>query len=136
MLIQSSISNQNKQNFQGKIDIMPGDLSYAPAKYVRKAYSAIEEKIKDKPFDLFIRQNHGKNNVTVTAQKGKDWNRNKGLKVEALVADKADVYEAVALSLIQKYEEKMNTPKPTFTDKCKKLFNKLNQKFALLTQDD
>ena len=132
MLIQS-ISNQNKQNFQGKIDIMPGDLSYTPAKYVRKAYSAIQEKIKDKPFDLFIRQNHGKHNVTVTAQKEKDWMRNKGLKEEVLVADQADVYEAVALSLIQQYEEKMNIAKPTFTDKCKQFFNKLGQK---LTQDN
>ena len=49
-------SKLNPQNFQGRIDIIPGNLSYEPAKNLRKAYSVLSEMIKDKPYNLYVIQ--------------------------------------------------------------------------------
>ena len=68
MQVQNISNSQSaRTNFQGKINIIPGDLSYEPAKYVRKAYNVIADTIKSKPYDVFLKQKNGY--VQVTAQK-------------------------------------------------------------------
>ncbi len=115
-----SNSQSSKQNFQGKINIIPGDLSYLPAKYVRKAYSSMEKQIKDKPFDLFIKQNHKENKVGITAQREKDIHNKNALKSEVFVASDADVYESAAAHVINEFETKLQKQPETFITKAKK----------------
>ena len=63
-----SISSKNNQTFQGKINI-ENDLSYLPCKYVRQAYDSMSKMIENKPFDLFISQNHKNKSLNFVAQK-------------------------------------------------------------------
>lgn len=131
-----SNTQNNNQNFQGKINIIPGDLSYMPAKYVRKAYNAMEEQIKDKPFDLFIRQNHKDNTVILTVQKEKDALKNSGLKTMTAISQDADDYESVSKDLINKHEEKIKNSPKTFGEKLKGFFKKVGQRFLEVIQDE
>lgn len=103
-------SQLNLQNFQGRIDIIPGDLSYEPAKYVRKAYNSLTELIKDKPYNLYIRQNHKNHNVKLILQKEDSFIKDKGFKAEGCISDDADLYEALTKHLINIYEEKSQIP--------------------------
>lgn len=131
-----SNAQNNNQNFKGKIDIIPGDLSYLPAKYVRKAYNAMEEQIKDKPFDLFIRQNHKNRTVTLTVQKEKDALKNTGIRTSAEVSQDADDYESVSKYLINEHEEKIKNSPKTFGEKLKGFFKKVEQRFLEAIQDE
>lgn len=106
-------SQYNSQNFQGRIDIIPGDLSYEPAKYVRKAYNAMENLIKDKPYNLYIRQNHKQNNVSLIVQTEDQFIKNKGLRTEGIVSSNMDMYEELANHLVNVHDQKIkNQPKP------------------------
>ncbi len=130
MQIQSiSNSQQNKQNFNGKVFITPGDLSYLPAKYVRESYNALEKMIADKPFDLFIKQNHAKKAVSIIAQSEKDVLKKNSLKTEYLVAENANLYDAVAEKTIREHEEKLQKQPKTFTEKLQKFADNVWQKF-------
>ena len=51
-----SVSQNVNPNFKGKINVLPGNLSYNPARTVRKAYDAMQALIQDKPIDLLIKQ--------------------------------------------------------------------------------
>lgn len=124
----SNIQN-NKQNFQGKINITPGDLSYLPAKYVRKAYNAMESKIKDKPFDLFIKQNHQDRTVSIIAQKESEALKKNALKTEHFVSADADLYESVANLVIREHEEKLAKQPKTFKEKLQNFLKKAGDKF-------
>lgn len=126
---------QNNQGFQGQIHIIQGDLSHYPAMLMRKSYNAISEMIKDKPYDLFIKQNHQKNNVSIIAQKEQDFIRKKGLRAEVVVSTNADIYEEAARHAIHTYDEKAKLVRPTFGQNCKKFFNKLVDKFLNIVQD-
>ena len=110
-------------NFNGKTNIIPGDLSYEPAKYLGKAYKSIENMIKDKNFDLFIKQNHQQNTVSIIARQGK-----KRMFLEAVIPKDADIYEDTAKEVIQSYED-LQKSKPTFKDKVKKFLDNAGEKF-------
>ena len=107
MQVQNTIySRTNPENFKGKIDIIPGNLSYEPAKHVRKAYNTLTEMIKDKPYNMYIRQHHRHNTIKLTIQTEDSFIKNKGLKVEGGFNANDDSYVEVAESLIKGYEEK------------------------------
>lgn len=124
-----SNSQQNTQNFQGKINITPGDLSYLPAKYVRKSYNAMQEQIKNKPFDLFIKQNHQERNVSIMAQKESDALKKNALRTEHFVSDEADLYESVAKLVVREHEEKLQSQPKTFSEKIQSFAAKAWNKF-------
>lgn len=119
----------NSPKFKGKLDIIPGDLSYEPAKNVRKAYNSLQEMIKDKPYNLYIRQNHKNNTVKITAQKEKHFIKNKGLKAEGFLSSSADLYEEVASLVINSYEKKLQKSPKTFGQKLQERLNKAWHKF-------
>ncbi len=122
-------SQYNSQNFQGRIDIIPGDLSYEPAKYVRKAYNAMENLIKDKPYNLYIRQNHKQNNVSLIVQTEDQFIKNKGLRTEGIVSSNMDMYEELANHLVNVHDQKIkNQPKP-LSQKLKAGLNVVWHKF-------
>ena len=107
MQVQNTIySRTNPENFKGRIDIIPGNLSYEPAKYVRNAYNTLTELIKDKPYNMYIRQLHKNNDIKLTIQTEDSFIKNKGLKVEGVFKANKDSYVEVAESLIKGYEEK------------------------------
>ena len=124
----SNVKSSN-QNFQGKINIIPGDLSYLPAQYVRKAYNAMETQIKDKPFDLFIKQNHQDRSVSIIAQKEGDALKKNALRTEQILSDDADIYESVANLVIHEHEEKLAKQPKTFKEKLQNLADKVWRKF-------
>ena len=56
--------SQNNTNFQGKIFVEP-DLSYEPCKFVRRHFDTMQKLIADKPYDLFIKQDHAEKTVSI-----------------------------------------------------------------------
>ncbi len=130
MKVQNITNSQfNSPEFKGKIDIIPGDLSYEPAKYVRKAYNSLQEMIKDKPYNLYIRQNHKNHTVNIIAQKEDNFIKNKGIKAEGMLSSSADLYEEVASLVINSYEKKLQNPPKTFGKKIQEGLNKVWHKF-------
>lgn len=138
-----AISNvqSNKQSFQGNIHIV-NDLSYLPCKYVRQAYDSIAELIKDKPFDIFIRQNHRENSLSFIAKKSKHLgNLNKpfseNIISNASTMDKGEytkyLYTAVAKVTIENYENSFIASSKK--EKFKDYLNILSNKFIKLFQD-
>lgn len=65
MLVQN---NSNNQSFNGRVAIV-GDLSAEPCRRIRNISTELKNIIKDKPFDLFIRENHKEYNLSFIAQK-------------------------------------------------------------------
>ena len=129
MQVQNITNSQlNSQNFQGRIDIIPGDLSYEPAKYVRKAYNAMENLIKDKPYNIYIRQNHKQNNVSLIVQREDHIIKNKGIKAEGTVSKNADLYESLAEHLIGVYDQKVKNQPMTLGQKIKNGLKKIGHK--------
>ncbi len=125
-------SKLNPQNFQGRIDIIPGNLSYEPAKNLRKAYSVLSEMIKDKPYNLYVRQEYKYNNISLIVQKEKNFIRNKGLKVEYVFSANDDRFESAAKSAIKSYEETLSTSlNQKFKNGLKKIGHKLLQAFEI-----
>ena len=136
-----SISQSNQQNFQGKINIV-NDLSYLPCKYVRKAYSSMEEMIKDKPFDLFIRQNHQNKSISIIAKKPGHLGKINKPFTESIITnastmdegnDTVDLYTSVARETIKTYDKAF--PQISTGQKIKNFFNKLSDKFLNTFQD-
>ena len=86
-----SVSQNVNPNFKGKINVLPGNLSYNPARTVRKAYDAMQALIQDKPIDLLIKQNYKTKNVVVLAKKPEDFGKKNAPKFEVLIPDAADM---------------------------------------------
>lgn len=134
-----TISNSNNKNFTGRVEIL-GDLSYNPCRYVRKAYNSMQELIKDKPFDLFIKQNHKENTLNIYAVKSEDLlKKNKPLvqnRISTFLDDgqsTTDLYVSVAKNAVDRYENL--PPKVTFMQKCSKFFSNLGKNFLKALQD-
>ncbi len=131
MQVQKVTNSNITPSFQGKIDIIPGDLSYEPVKYLRKAYTSMEMLIKDKPYNLYIRQNHRENTVSVIAQNEKDFLKNRGVRTVAVVPASADLYKEAALGAAYAYEDLAHNASQSFWGKIKKHFCKIEFKFKL-----
>ncbi len=107
-----TISNTKPDNksFQGNV-IIVNELSYNPCRYVRKAMGAMQEMIKDKPYDLFIKQHYKENEVSLTAQDSINYLRNKGLKSEAFVSSGANIndefYKVMSEFVIKDMDDKL-----------------------------
>lgn len=127
----SQINTQT--NFQGRV-IIDGELSALPAKLVRKSAQTLKDIIADKPYDLFIRQNHREGRILITAQKEKDYIRGKGLKADALMDKNVDLYKECAEYVVKEQDLKLKY-NPTFAQKCKRFFNKLGNRFMDIVQD-
>lgn len=126
MQIQNITNSQsNPQNFQGRIDIIPGNLSYEPAKNLRKAYNALSEMIKDKPYNLYVRQEYKYNNISLIVQTEKNFIRNKEPKVEYVFSANNDRFESAAKSAIKSYEE---TQSISLSQKIKNGLKKIGDK--------
>ena len=137
-----SNSQPNKQSFQGNINIV-NDLSYNPCKYVRKAYNSIAEIIKDKPYDLFIKQNYKEDSLSFIAKKPKHLGKINKPKEKSVIIDASrmdqgqdttDLYIAVAKETANMYDKAF--PELSAKEKCKKFFNKLLNKFVNAFQDE
>ena len=124
-------SQYKSPEFKGKIDIIPGGLSYEPAKYLRKSYEAISELIKDKPYNLYIRQNYKENTVSVIAQREKDFMKNRGTRTEGVFSAADDLYKEAALGAVCTYEDLTHNTSQSFVQKFKNLFCKTQFKFKL-----
>ncbi len=127
--------NQNNTNFQGKVFVEP-DLSYYPCKFVRKHLDTMKKMIADKPYDLFIKQNHGQNTVSIIAQKEKDLGKRKAPRHVVLMEQNIEFYDIAAQNAIEEFDKKLANLPPTFKEKVGKFFNKLGQKFMEIMQDE
>lgn len=118
----NNISNTNKQNFNGKVVII-NDLSTVPTSYVRKNADKLKSLVQELPFDLFIKQNHKEDTVSIIAQKEKDFIKNNAKYVKISFDKNEDLYGSSAENAVKIYEASNN--KPTFSEKVKKFFNNL-----------
>lgn len=136
-----TISNSTNQNFTGKVEIL-GDLSYNPCRYVRQAYDSMQELIKDKPFDLFIKQNHKENTLSMIAKKSEHLGKPDKPFIRNSISDVSrmddgsytkDLYISTAEYTIDLYDSAY----PTYTngEKVKRFFAMLRKNFIKATQD-
>ncbi len=137
-----SISSKNNQTFQGKINI-ENDLSYLPCKYVRQAYDSMSKMIENKPFDLFISQNHKNKSLNFVAQKEEHFGKinkpfAKNIISNASTMDNGEytknLYSTVAEDTINTYEKAFLASQKD--SKIKRFFNKIGQKFMEIIQDE
>ena len=131
MQVQNVKNSNMTPAFKGKVDIIPGDLSYKPAKYVRKAYNTIENIVKDKPYNLYIRQNHKEDTVSVIAQKESDFIKNRGLRVEYAASSSLDVYGKLAALAADTYDLMANAQSKSLKQRFKNIFMKQGFKFTI-----
>ncbi len=131
------INNQslNNTNFQGKIFIDP-DLSYEPCKFVRQHFETMKKMIADKPYDLFIKQNHAEKTVSIIAQKEKDLGKYNANKNIVVMSQNLEFYDVAAQNAIEEFDKKLANLPPTFKEKTTKFFNKLGKKFMEIIQDE
>lgn len=136
-----SNSQPNKLSFQGNVNIV-NDLSYLPCKYVRQSYDSMVELIKDKPFDLFIKQNHQDKSLSFIAKKAEHLGKIKKPFMENVILDAStmdngsdtiDLYTAVAKETINTYDKAF--PTLTTGEKIKKVLNKIGNQFIDIFQD-
>lgn len=137
-----SISSKNNQTFQGKINI-ENDLSYLPCKYVRQAYDSMTKMIENKPFDLFISQNHKNKSLNFVAQKEEHLGKLNKPFIQNVIANAStmdngkytkNLYSTVAEDTINTYEKVFLTSQKD--SKIKRFFNKIGQKFMEIIQDE
>ena len=126
---------QNNKSFQGKVFVDP-DLSYYPCRFVRKHLTTMQEMIAKKPYDLFIKQNHAENTVSIIAQKEKDLGRRKAPRHAVIMDKNLEFYDIAATYAIEEFDKKLASLPPTFKEKTKKFFNKLGKKFLEIMQDE
>ncbi len=92
MQVQNISMAQNvNPNFNGKINLLPGNLGYNPARNVRKVYDKLQALIEDKPFDLLIKQQYKTQDVWVIAQKPEDFGKKNAPKYEVLIPGAVDM---------------------------------------------
>ena len=132
-----AISNTqtNNQNFQGQLNIV-NDLSYLPCKYTRAAYDEMSKIIKDKPFDLFIRQNHKENTLSFIAKKTEHLGKKNKPFVENIITNistmdngkyTTDLYKSVAEDTVNTYDK--TYPTKNKNEKIKNFINKFIEIF-------
>lgn len=131
MLIQNKTNSNTFPAFGGKVMIMPGDLSYKPAKYARKAYNTMTSMVKDKPYNLYIRQNHEENTISVIAQKEKDLLKNRGIKTEGIFSASSDLYKEAASGAVTSYEKLSDNTTKSFMKRIINYFGKTEFKFKI-----
>ncbi len=130
-----SSQNQNNTNFQGKVFVEP-DLSYKPCQYVRRHLKTMQVMISNKPYDLFITQDHAKNTVKLIAQNEKDLGKRKALRYVVSVDKNVEDYDIAAAEAINGFDKKLANLPPTFKEKAKNFFDKLGEKFMQIMQDE
>lgn len=126
---------QNNTNFQGKIFVEP-DLSYKPCKFVRRHFETMKSMISNKPYDLFITQDHVNGTVKLIAQNEKDLGKRKALRHIVLVDKNVEDYDIAAAEVINGFDEKLSNLPPTLKEKTKNFFAKLAEKFMKIMQDE
>lgn len=129
----NNISNTTQQNFNGKVVII-NDLSAIPTSYVRKNADKLKSLVQDLPFDLFIKQNHKEETVSIIAQKEKDFRNNIAKYVKISFGKNEDLYRSSAKNAIIMYQA--GNIKPTFGEKVKKIFNNLGKKLYKIMTDE
>lgn len=128
-------STKNNQNFQGKV-FVDTDLSYYPCRFVRKYLKTMQDMIAEKPYDLFIKQNHADNTVSIIAQKEKDLGKRKAPKHIVTMHKNLEFYDVAAECAIEGFDKKLNTLPQTLTEKTKDVLKKLGRKFMAIMQDE
>ncbi len=132
------ISNNNSQNttgFQGKV-FVDQDLSYYPCKFVRKHLETMKKMIAEKPYDLFIKQDHPNNTVNLIAQREIDLGRRNAVRHIVVMDKNLEFYDVAAQYAIEEFDKKLSTLPPTFKEKSKIFFNKLGRRFMQIMQDE
>lgn len=129
----NNFSNTNQQNFNGKVVIID-DLSAVPASFVRKNAVKLKKLVNELPFDLFIKQNHKDDTVSIIAQKEKDFRKNNAKYVKISFNKNADLYDKSAEKAVKFYQA--YNIKPTFVEKLKKIFNNLGEKLYKIMTDE
>lgn len=128
-------NNKNNQTFKGGVAIV-GELSAVPCKHVRKVAPELKSLMKNKNFDLFIKENFERNDIVFTVQKSNDYGKkNKPISEFSLAkklnyySDEAanEIYLATAKSAVE-YYEKMVPKQESLLGKCKNFISKIFDK--------
>ena len=136
-----SATQSNNQSFQGKVNIV-NDLSYLPCKYVRTAYDSISKMVEDKPFDIFIKQNHKDKSLSFIAKRPEHVGLKNKPVVEYSIANASemdnqekttDLYISVAKQSIEDYNKKF--PPKTIGERIADSLDNFRKKFVKLFQD-
>ena len=128
-------NNKNNQTFKGGVAIV-GELSAVPCKHVRKVAPELKSLMKNKNFDLFIKENFERNDIVFTVQKSNHYGKkNKPISEFSLAkklnyySDEAanEIYLATAKSAVE-YCEKMVPKQESLLGKCKNFISKIFDK--------
>lgn len=145
MQIQSIDKSQHYNNmaFQGNVNIV-NDLSYLPCKYVRKSYDSIVKMMEDKPFDLFIKQEHKTGNLHFIAKKPEHVFKKDAPCINSIIGDASrmddgestkDLYVAVARDAVNGYDNYI-IPELAFSmsSRIKRFVGNIHTKLSNLTK--
>ena len=128
-------NNKNNQTFKGGVAIV-GELSAVPCKHVRKVAPELKSLMKNKNFDLFIKEDFERNGIVFTVQKSNHYGKkNKPISEFSLAkklnyySDEAanEIYLATAKSAVE-YYEKMVPKQESLLGKCKNFISKIFDK--------
>lgn len=128
-------NNKNNQTFKGGVAIV-GELSAVPCKHVRKVAPELKSLMKNKNFDLFIKEDFERNGIVFTVQKSNHYGKkNKPISEFSLAkklnyySDEAanEIYLATAKSAVE-YYEKMIPKQESLLGKCKNFISKIFDK--------
>jgi len=128
-------NNKNNQTFKGGVAIV-GELSAVPCKHVRKVAPELKSLMKNKNFDLFIKEDFERNGIVFTVQKSNYYGKkNKPISEFSLAkklnyySDEAanEIYLATAKSAVE-YYEKMIPKQESLLGKCKNFISKIFDK--------
>ena len=128
-------NNKNNQTFKGGVAIV-GELSAVPCKHVRKVAPELKSLMKNKNFDLFIKEDFERNDIVFTVQKSNHYGKkNKPISEFSLAkklnyySDEAanEIYLATAKSAVE-YYEKMVPKQESLLGKCKNFISKIFDK--------
>lgn len=124
----------NTTNFQGKVFVDP-DLSYYPCKFVRKHFDKMSELMKEKPYDLFIKQDHGTDNVHLLFQKQEHLGKRNAPKHTVLVNKNVEFYDIATECGIKEMDELNLKNQKSTKDKVVRFFKDIRIKFLSMLQD-
>lgn len=128
-------STKNKQNFQGKVFVDP-DLSYYPCRFVRKHLKTMQNMVAEKPYDLFIKQNHANDTVNLIMQREKDYGKKNAVNTVVTIHKNLEFYDVAAKYAIEEFDTKLKNLPQTFTEKSKEFLNKLGRTFMTIMQEE
>lgn len=129
-------NNKNNQSFNGRVAI-DGELSALPCKHVRRISSNLKTIMAEKPFDLFIKEDHKNDTILFIAQKTKDFGKTDKPKFQNTLSKDLnyyseeaadDIYLATAKDTIDCYEEMNAKQQKTMFSKFKNVINKIFKK--------